>query len=25
VDDNLRPRLEELKAVLNTRPLRPCR
>ena len=25
VDDNLRLRLEELKAVLSTRPLRPCR
>jgi hypothetical protein len=25
VDDNLRPRLEELKSVLATKPLRPCR
>jgi hypothetical protein len=25
VDDNLRPRLDELKAVLSTKPLRPCR
>jgi hypothetical protein len=25
VDDNLRARLDELKAPLNTRPLRPCR
>lgn len=25
VDDNLRPRLDELKAILSTRPLRPCR
>lgn len=25
VDDNLRPRLEELKPVLNGKPLRPCR
>lgn len=25
VDDNLRPRVEELKAQLATRPLRPCR
>ena len=25
VDDNLRPRLEELKTVLSTKPLRPCR
>lgn len=25
VDDNLRPRLEDLKPVLNTKPLRPCR
>jgi hypothetical protein len=25
VDENLRPRLEELKGVLSTRPLRPCR
>jgi hypothetical protein len=25
VDDNLRPRVEELKGVLSTRPLRPCR
>jgi hypothetical protein len=25
VDDNLRPRLDELRAALNTRPLRPCR
>jgi cell division protein FtsN len=25
VDDNLRPRLDELKTVLSTRPLRPCR
>jgi hypothetical protein len=25
VDDTLRPRLDELKTVLSTRPLRPCR
>jgi hypothetical protein len=25
VDDNLRPRLDELKNVLSTKPLRPCR
>jgi cell division protein FtsN len=25
VDDNLRPRLDELRTVLLTRPLRPCR
>lgn len=25
VDDNLRPRLDELKTVLSTKPLRPCR
>jgi hypothetical protein len=25
VDDNLRPRLDELKPVLSTIPLRPCR
>ena len=25
VDDNLRPRLDELKTVLGTKPLRPCR
>ena len=25
VDDNLRPRLDELKAVLASKPLRPCR
>ena len=25
VDDNLRPRLDELKAALGSRPLRPCR
>ena len=25
VDDALRPRLEELRRVLNTKPLRPCR
>jgi hypothetical protein len=25
VDDNLRPRLSELTAALNTKPLRPCR
>ena len=25
VDDNLRPRLDELKAALGTRTLRPCR
>ena len=25
VDDNLRPRLDELKTVLNGKPLRPCR
>jgi hypothetical protein len=25
VDDTLRPRLEELRGVLNTKPLRPCR
>jgi hypothetical protein len=25
VDDNLRPRLDELKAVLAAKPLRPCR
>jgi len=25
VDDNLRPRLEELKTALNGRPFRPCR
>jgi len=25
VDDNLRPRLDELRPVLATRPLRPCR
>jgi hypothetical protein len=25
VDDNLRPRLEDLKTVLSTKPLRPCR
>lgn len=25
VDDNLRPRLDELRAALNNKPLRPCR
>lgn len=25
VDDSLRPRLDELRGVLNTKPLRPCR
>ncbi|HXE51152.1 MAG TPA: hypothetical protein VN663_22435 [Ramlibacter sp.] len=25
VDDNLRPRLEELRTALNGKPLRPCR
>lgn len=25
VDDNLRPRLDEVKTVLSTKPLRPCR
>ena len=25
VDDTLRPRLDELKTVLGTKPLRPCR
>lgn len=25
VDDNLRPRLDDLRGVLNTKPLRPCR